>query len=333
MPSKKIFISVIITLVLYACTNSVNDTNEKAGIKTIIPEKKTEVFKAPDTTLLKDDDWGNMVKYGMRLVKNTAYYLGPDGIVSKNLGNKMNCTNCHLDAGTRPFGLNFFYSHANYPQYRARENKILSLADRVNNCIERPHSGEPLKLDSKEMTAIISYIKWIGEKYDKEKHEGYDLKYIEYGSLTADPKRGARVYEIHCKSCHQPDGQGQMTLDKVTYAYPPLWGEKAYQEGSSMQRVIKAASFIKYNMPNLKTNYETPLLSDQEALDVAAFINDGSIHPRPKSKYVSYENINTKPMDYFKGPYIDTFSEKQHTFGPWDEIEKYYSLKGLKINK
>ena len=292
-----------------------------------------EMYKAPDSSLLKNDDWGKMVKYGLLLVKNTAYYIGPEGTVSKNLRNKMNCTNCHLENGTKPFGLNFFNSHKTYPQYRARENKILTMADRVNNCIERPHNGIPLKLESKEMTAIVSYIKWIGENYDPVKHQGYSLKYVEYKNLKADSKNGALVYETHCKSCHMADGEGKMNLENVTYTYPPLWGKKAYMEGSSMHRVIKAASFIKYNMPNLKTNFEKPTLSDQEALDVAAFINNGSIHERPKFKGISYPNIHTKPIDYFQGPYEDGFAEVQHTFGPWDEIEKFYTDKGLKVHK
>ena len=135
----------------------------------------------------------------------------------------------------------------------------------------------------------------------------------------------------HCKTCHQPDGQGQMTIDNTTYLYPPLWGPKSYQVGSSMQRVIKAAKFIKYNMPNLKTTFDNPTLTDQEALDVAAFINDISIHPRPKAISLNYENMDTKPIDYFKGPYRDRFSEDQHTFGPWYEIENFYKSRGLKV--
>lgn len=333
MFSGKFIIPLIPLLLVFACKTNTDRAHDNPLRTDNIIKPPLEVYKAPDTSSLKEDDWGRTVKYGMRLVKNTAYYIGPEGKVSRNLRNKMNCTNCHLDNGTRPYGLNFFNTHKTYPQYRARENKILSLADRVNNCIERPHSGDPLTLDSKEMTAIISYIKWVGETYDTDKHEGYGLKYVEYKNLSADPKRGAEVYDVHCKSCHQANGEGQMTIDKVTYAYPPLWGNKAYQEGSSMHRVIKAASFIKYNMPNLKSNYDKPLLSDQEALDVAAFINDGTIHPRPKSKYTSYPNINTKPIDYFKGPYPDSLNEQQHTFGPWDEIEKFYVNKGLKVHK
>lgn len=323
---------LIFLLTFIACESSHKRKEEKTEHHETEAVKK-ELFKAPDTTELKDDDWGRMVKYGMRLVKNTAYYIGPEGKVSKNLRNKMNCTNCHLDNGTRPYGLNYFNSHKIYPQYRARENQILSLSERVNNCITRPHNGDPLPLDSKEMTAIICYIKWLGEKYDPDKHEGFGLKYVEFGDLRADSKRGAEVYKTHCESCHQADGGGKMDLQNVTYSYPPLWGPQSYQEGSSMHRVIKCASFIKYNMPNLKASYEKPVLTDQEALDVAAFINDGSIHPRPKSKYKAYENINTKPIDYFRGPYPDTFSQDQHTFGPWDEIEKFYTSKGEKVHK
>jgi thiosulfate dehydrogenase len=322
---------VFLFVFLLACQDPVEKKEEQ---KKDLPIAETkEVFKAPDTTELKDDEWGRMVKYGLHLVKNTAYYIGPEGKVSKNLRNKMNCTNCHLDNGTRPYGLNFFNSHKIYPQYRARENQILSLSERVNNCITRPHNGDPLPLDSKEMTAIICYIKWIGENYDPKSHQGFGLKYVEFANLEADPKRGAEVYKTHCQSCHQENGEGKMDLQNVTYSYPPLWGTQSYQEGSSMHRVIKCASFVKYNMPNLKARYEKPLLSDQQALDVAAYINDGNIHPRPKSKYKAYENIHTKPIDYFKGPYPDTFSEAQHTFGPWDEIEKFYTSQGLKVHK
>ena len=95
----------------------------------------TLAFKIPDTAAIPHDAFGDMVRYGRELVVNTARYIGPDGSAGHYLGNKMNCANCHLDAGTRPFGLNFFSSHARYPQYRGRENAILTLSDRVNNCI------------------------------------------------------------------------------------------------------------------------------------------------------------------------------------------------------
>jgi thiosulfate dehydrogenase len=316
-------------MVSIACNK--RDTKKEANSSTEVP--KTFIYLPPDTTALSDDNWGKAVKYGLTLIKNTAYYIGPDGIVSKNLKNKMNCTNCHLDNGTRPYGLNFFDSHRTYPQYRARENRILTMEQRVNNCIERPHSGKPLPLNSKEMIAIVSYIKWLGEGYNQKKHRGYGLKPIEYKNLQADPKRGEAVYTLHCESCHQKNGEGLMNAENSTYTYPPVWGSKSYQETSSMHRVIKAASFIKYNMPHLKATFNSPVLTDQEALDVAAFINDGRIHARPKTPYSSYPNSETKPIDFFQGPYVDTYTELQHTFGPWNAIEQYYLDRGLDIHR
>ncbi len=223
-------LTLFLLCVFVSCNEPINKPIETA-IKPSNISRAKEIYSSPDTSELKDDDWGKTIKYGLTLVKNTQFYIGPQGIVSKNLGNKMACTNCHLQNGTKPFGANFFNSHKTYPQYRAREDKILSLADRVNNCIERPHSGKPLRLDSKEMIAITSYIKWTGEKYDTSKHEGYGLKHIEIKDLASSSERGEIVYKTHCLSCHQLNGEGKMNSQNTGYEYPPLWGSKSYQEG------------------------------------------------------------------------------------------------------
>lgn len=323
--SNRLFLTVGY-LVLFSFLSACHTRSEQA--KEPVEDAISLVyFKAPDTANLRNDEFSNSVKYGAKLIANTAYYLGPEGIVSKNLGNKMNCINCHLAGGTKAHALNFFETHKKYPQYRSREDRILSLSQRVNNCVERPHSGKPLHLESKEMTAIISYIKWVGESYDPTKHKGYGLKEIDIKGLQASSERGSIVYEKHCMSCHQQNGQGLMNANGITYIYPPLWGKDAYQEASSMHRVLKAASFIKYNMPNAIASVEQPVLTDQEALDVAAYINDGRIHDRPKATGLCYPNIEKKPIDFFQGPYVDHFSEQQHAFGPWDEIINYYQDK------
>lgn len=295
--------------------------------------QQEDLFTPPDTATLPNDDFGNMVRYGRELIVNTAYYLGPDGTVGQHLNNKMNCGNCHLDAGTRPYALNYFSSHARYPQYRGRENKILSLADRVNNCIERPHHGKPIPLDSKEMLAITSYMKWLSQNVPVGKRvKGDDGVTLQYLSRAADPERGAIVYTKHCASCHGADGQGQWKYDSSTYAYPPLWGMHSYEVGSSMHRVLKAARFIKANMPDKQALWNKPVLTDEEAIDVAAFINDDRIHPRPKPlKSMGYENIKVKPIDYGVGPYADTFSELQHKFGPYQPIIDYHERYELPI--
>ena len=336
-PKVLIYLFFTLVLTLIACTqqNSSNNVTLKKDSTTITtnPDYDEEVWQAPDTSTIPHNEFGDAVRYGRNLVLNTAYYIGPEGIISKNLGNKMNCTNCHLQAGTKPYAFNYFSTHARYPQYRAREDKILSLAERVNNCIERPHSGKPIKLDSKEMTAIVCYIKWVGQNVPIEKHVKGD-KPIELIFLDrpADPVKGEEIYMRECKTCHGANGEGKMKADNVCYEYPPLWGLKSYQPGSSMHRVVKAAAFIYANMPNAATSYENPKLTMEEAFDVAAFVNDDRIHKRPANNgTLNYPNFKNKPIDYGIGPYIDTFPELQHKFGPYQPIIDYRKSKGLEI--
>ncbi len=304
---------------------------EKKDSTSVIEEK---VWEAPDTNTIPNDEFGSLIKYGRDLINNTAYYLGPDGKVGKNLGNKMNCTNCHLQAGTVPYGFNYFSTHANYPQYRGREDAVLALADRVNNCIERPHNGKPLKLDSKEMLAITSYIKWLGSgvktngrvKGDK----GFEIQLLD---RAADPEKGKYVYVAECQTCHGENGEGKMRSDNITYENPPLWGKLSYQKGSSLHRVHKLAAFIYTNMPHKKSSYLKPYLSVEDAFDVAAFINDDRIHERPSSKRLkNYPNAKSKPIDYGLGPFIDNFSEEEHKFGPWKPIIEFRKKNGLPSN-
>lgn len=313
-----------------ACNNQVGQ--QEAG-KTA--KLDTPVFAAPDTNTIPHDDYGDMIRYGRDLVFNTAKYIGPNGTVGKYLGNKMNCTNCHLDGGTRPYGFNYFTAHARYPQYRGRENRILSLGERVNNCIERPHSGTPMPLDSKEMIAIECYIRWVGTNTTVGQHiKGDESLEIEYLDRPADPNKGAEIYIANCASCHGRNGEGQWNMDSSTYIYPPLWGMKSYQKGSSPHRVIKVARFIKANMPNKIASWTKPALTDEQCLDVAAFINDDRIHPRPEKKnkeVPDYPNIKFKAIDYGTGPFIDSFSEMQHKFGPYKPIIEYRKSHNLPI--
>jgi thiosulfate dehydrogenase len=114
------------------------------------------------------------------------------------------------------------------------------------------------------------------------------------------------------------------------YVYPPLWGKSAYQRGSSMHRIIKLAQWLKGNMPYGKATPEKPFLTDEEALDIAAFINDDRLHERPWVASADYPFPEEKAIDYDKGPFVDTFSAIQHKFGPYQPIIDYWKNKGWK---
>lgn len=287
----------------------------------------------PDTNSISNDEFGQAVAYGRSLMLNTAYYIGPDGINGQYLGNKMNCTNCHQQAGTKPFSFNLMKSHERYPQYRARENTVITLAQRVNNCVERPHNGKPLPLDSKEMIAILSYLKWINSFVIKtDTFVGSKNLSIEFPATAASPERGQQLYVTHCQRCHGANGEGVYQADSSGYIYPPLWGKLSYQPGSSMHRVIMQAKWLKANMPHDLATWQKPVLTDAEALDIAAFVNNDNIHNRNQPKTFDYANPKTKAIDYGQGPYADTFSEEQHKYGPYKPILDYWKSKGLKPN-
>lgn len=284
-----------------------------------------------DTSQIPNGKFGEAVRYGRKLMLQTAYYIGPNGINGKYLGNKMNCTNCHQDAGTKSYSFNLAASHQNYPQYRAREGKVLTLAERVNNCVMRPHSGKPLPLDSKEMIAFLSYLKWINEFAAGTKNfKGEKNLSVQFPATAASPQRGSALFAQHCARCHGANGEGVMQIDSVTYQYPPLWGASGYQPGSSMHRIIKQAQWLKANMPQDKATWDKPILTDAEALDIAAFVNDDAIHTRPNVKSFDYPNPGEKAIDYGVGPFVDSFSTAQHKFGPYQPIIDFWKNKGLK---
>jgi thiosulfate dehydrogenase len=306
-------------------------TDKKTSANNSTVTADTTGFIIPDTSKIPHDQFGDMVRYGRELMVKTAYYIGPDGIAGKFLGNKMNCSNCHQEAGTKPFAFNLLMSHANYPQYRAREGRVLTLAERINNCVMRPHNGKPLPLDSKEMIAILSYLKWINSQIPEgKKVKGEKNLAVEFPDRAADPLKGEVVYATHCKRCHGDNGQGLIGANMPSYTYPLLWGDSAYQPGSSMHRVIKQAQWLKGNMPYDSAKWNKPILTDEEALDVAAFVNDDRIHRRPNPPSLDYPHPGEKAIDYGEAPFIDTFSAANHKFGPYKPIISYWKSKNLK---
>jgi thiosulfate dehydrogenase len=263
-------------------------------------------------------DSGQLIWYGHELIANTAYYLGPKGIVAHTT-NGMNCQNCHLDGGTIPYGNNFGKVYATYPQFRARNNGIQSIYDRVNDCFERSLNGKPLDSSTHEMQAIYAYIQWLGSDIPKGMvRGGTSIAKLKYSAVAANPVAGKKVYIANCQSCHGANGQGQLNSDGNVYVYPPLWGANSYNDGAGLYRIGSFAGFVKNNMP-FGTDYHNPKLTDQEAWDVAAFVNS---QPRPhKDQTKDWKNIAKKPIDFPFGPYNDTFTEQQHKYGPFAAIK------------
>lgn len=258
-----------------------------------------------------------LVEYGRELIRNTAYYLGPKGIVSAST-NGMNCQNCHLDAGTRPWGNNYSAVWSTYPKFRERSGTTETVSKRINDCFERSLNGTALDTTGREMRALLAYMEWLGTGIEaKKKPKGAGLAELPFLDRAADPAKGAVIYEAKCASCHQSSGAGLIATNGNTYQYPPLWGEHSYNIGAGLFRLSRFAGYVKNNMPQGVT-WENPQLTDEEAWDVAAYVNSQQRPSRDLSK--DWPKIAGKPVDHPFGPYADAFPEEQHKLGPFGPI-------------
>jgi thiosulfate dehydrogenase len=290
-----------------------------AGIPLPPTDAANKTWLPPDSTKIPATPEGDLIRYGRELVAHTAIYLGPTGKVMQ-ISNGMNCQNCHLKSGKKAFGNNYAGVAATYPKFRARSGAIESIEKRVNDCIERSLNGKTLNENSREMKAFVSYISWVGSEVTKgsyPKHAG--IAELPLLDRAADPGKGKLVFDEHCSRCHGINGEGLKAENGIEWKYPPLFSAASYNVGAGLYRLSRFAGYVKLNMPYDLASPDNPVLTDEEAWDVAAFINS---QPRPSKKFPSdWPDISSKPYDHPYGPYADNFTEEQHKFGPFAPIK------------
>jgi len=281
----------------------------------------------PDESTIPNNLFGDTVRYGKALVSETYKYIGPE-VADKNMryaGNNFACASCHQEAGTKKWSAPFMATMPNFPQYRNRDETIGSIEGRVNGCMERSMNGRALPEDGKEMRAIVTYMHWlsqgipVGAKVQGAEFPQVDRKMIM--SRAADPIAGKKVYTEHCASCHGVNGEGVKREGKANgYEFPALWGKDSYNTGAGMFRVIRAADWIVANMP-LGADNHNRILTDAQAYDVAAYINDYD-KPRTvkKDREKDFPDAKVKVPDSDIAPYNDDKNRHQHKFGPYKGI-------------
>ena len=275
----------------------------------------------PDISTVPDDAFGKLVKYGHALVTDTANQIGPavHDPAMRFSGNNLTCQNCHLNGGAQPYAMPLVGIWGQFPQYRGREGAVGTLEDRVNGCMQRSMNGRSLALDSREMKAYLAYMKWLSTGVpDGAKLVGAGTLSIKEPGRAADLHHGAQVYAQNCAACHGENGQGQRADTGAGYQFPPLWGADSYNNGAGMSRLLTAAAFAEHTMP-LGTTFDKPVLTDDEAYDVAGYINSQS-RPQKADLEKDFPNRLQKPVDAPYGPYVDGFGAEQHKFGPYAPI-------------
>ena len=275
------------------------------------------VWQAPLLTEVPANREGDLIRYGHELIAHTSVYLGPNGKI-RQISNGMNCQNCHLNGGTVPYGNNYGAVASKYPVFRNRSGSIEGFEKRINDCIERSLNGQKLDPKSKEMSAMVAYMKWLGEDVNSgETPKGFGLLSLPLPETAADPIKGKAVYASYCARCHGEDGEGILADIGLEYTYPPLFGANSFNKGAGLYRLSGFAAFVKANMP-FGVTYDTPFLTDEEAWNVAAYVNS---MPRPEIDLSSdWPDLSKKPFDHPFGPYTDSFPEIQHKYGPFGPL-------------
>ena len=327
-----LFVVFLVVLGYVAMSNfssvaaEIEEAPSRVKAKTLSAKKEKKDFFSQKYSVeeLGDSPLEQSIKQGYQLVTNTHKLIGPlsEDPTKRYTGNMLTCNNCHLNAGTKKYAAPYIGVTGKFPKYIGRENKVESLEERINGCMERSMNGKKLSHESDEMHAFVAYMNWLSRNVAiGENIEGQGFKPIELPHRKVDLSHGEKVYQQSCSSCHGTDASGMQNPDG-TFTFPPLAGDKTYNQGAGMHRVLTSAKFIKHNMP-LGASAENPILSDEEAYDVAGYINSLS---RPEKEGVAqdFPDLKRKPVSTPYGPWEDDFPAQQHKYGPFQEIIAYY---------
>jgi thiosulfate dehydrogenase len=287
--------------------------------------QRVGIWTVPEVGALPRDASGLQIRKGRDLITATYFYIGPEVADAPNryAGNNLACSNCHLEAGTKKFGLPLFGLYSDFPQYSARTGGEISIEDRVNSCMRRSMNGRVLPTDAPEMQAIVAYIKFISSGVAPDQRlPGLGTGRMPELKRAAEPGRGEPLYLRDCAACHNSQGSGERRSipgSDFGYVFPPLWGPSTFNDGAGMARLITLANFIHFNMPH-GVDYLDVQIGVDDAWDIAAYVLS---HPRPHLAGLEddFPNLLSKPVDTPYGPYADHFSELQHKYGPFQPIE------------
>lgn len=226
-------------------------------------------FTPPSKDDIPDGKYGDMVRKGRDIFMHTKANAG------EYVGNDLNCSNCHLDAGRQPDSAPMWAAWVRYPRYRSKNDKVNTYTERLQGCFRFSMNGKAPPPDSEVIKALSTYSYWLATGAPTGKDlEGYGFPKQGYKPPEKpDYERGKKVFAESCAMCHGKDGQGQRVAGE--FVFPPLWGPESFNWGAGMHQLNNAAAFIKANMPLSRGG----TLSDQQAWDVAMYMDS---HERPQ---------------------------------------------------
>lgn len=203
---------------------------------------------------------GARIRLGQQIFEQTPHYA------SLYVGNQMSCRDCHLSGGRAEYSAPLVGIPGLFPSYNKRAGRVITFAERIQECFVRSENGKPPARESTTVKALRAYFNWISQGQPKP-YPGRGL--VKLPALKGNSARGAKLYAKQCSICHGDTGTGMPPV------LPPLWGATSFNDGAGMAQVAKMAAFVQHNMPQNAPGS----LSPQQAYDVAAYVDS---HSRPK---------------------------------------------------
>ena len=262
--------------------SSVADSAVAAEIFRQAEARPVQPFALPSLDELPSGAAGEQVRYGMALLQRSSELIGPrqPDAALRHSRNDLNCVACHQAGpsglpGSKPFSLPLVNVRNDYPKLDPKSMKVTSIEMRIAGMLGP--GATPIKVDSREMQAMVAYIAWLGSKSQPGRAmAGTGLnEAIAMPARAANVGNGGTLYAAKCGVCHGAQGLGLKNggFERgMGYQFPPIAGDDAYDDGGHMYMVPLLTRFLRTNMP-LGANAEQPLLSVDDAYDIAAFVN------------------------------------------------------------
>jgi thiosulfate dehydrogenase len=266
-------LAVVMTMAAFAvCAQTQRPLSAVAPEEIAAPGANAAAFTPPDVSAIPETPLGDMIRIGRDIFIDTQRYAKP------YVGNKLNCVNCHLDEGRRAGSAPLWAAYVAYPAFRSKNQQINTFEQRLEGCFRFSMNGRMPPSDSVVIVGLLSYSFWLATGAPVGAQlAGRGFPEVAKPALAPSVARGADVYQTHCAACHQANGAGLQA--NGAYTFPPLWGRDSYNKGAGMHRMNTAAAFIKANMPLGQGG----TLTDQQAWDVAAYIDSKPRPPDPRT--------------------------------------------------
>jgi thiosulfate dehydrogenase len=242
-------------------------------------------FEPPPDSAIPAGKLGDMVRLGGQIFRDPATYA------PQFVGNRLRCSNCHLDAGRQAGASPMWAAYTAYPAYRSKNGHVNSFEERLQGCFRFSMNGKSPKLGDPVLVALESYSYFLAKGLPTgENAQGRGFPALPKPLSPGDYARGAQVYAEQCAACHGVDGAGQSSDGKVVF--PALWGPQSFNWGAGMGSIKNAAEFIHANMPLGMGGS----LTVQQAWDVATYI-DSQVRPQDPRFAGSVEETRQKHHD------------------------------------